>query len=113
MQTPLNPASTQFGFSVASNTNIPLRKIDTLVNHGIIERVDFIKMDIEGSEYDALKGAVSTIKKFQPKLAISLYHINDDFHRIPILLKNCNPNYKFRLGHYTIHGEETVLYAYI
>ena len=110
---PLESSEYAPGFSVASNTNIPLRKIDTLVNHGIIERVDFIKMDIEGSEYDALKGAVSTIKKFQPKLAISLYHINDDFHRIPILLKNCNPNYKFRLGHYTIHGEETVLYAYI
>lgn len=110
---PLESSEYAPGFSVALNSNIPLRKIDTLVSDKIIEKVDFIKMDIEGSEYNALQGAVSTIKKFQPKLAISLYHINDDFYRIPILLKTLNPNYKFRLGHYTIHGEETVLYAYI
>jgi hypothetical protein len=68
-------------------------------------------MDVEGFELKALKGASSTIAKFRPKLAISLYHKPEDFFEIPIYLKSYYPFYRLYLDHYTIHAEETVLYA--
>ena len=76
-----------------------------------IRRVDFIKMDIEGAELPALKGATNTIKKYKPKLAISLYHSMDDFVNIPEYLESLKIGYSFYLNHGTIHAEETVLMA--
>lgn len=73
--------------------------------------VDFIKMDIEGAEIPALEGAVEVIKKFKPKLAISIYHSMDDFVNISKFISDLDLGYKFYLGHYTIHESETVLYA--
>lgn len=75
------------------------------------ERVTFIKMDIEGSELEALKGAENTIKNFKPKLAISLYHKKEDLFEIPAYLLEIQPEYKFYIRHYTTTTDETVLYA--
>lgn len=72
---------------------------------------DFIKMDIEGAELSALKGAIATIQKCRPQLAISIYHSDSDFINIPLFLKNNLTNYHFALGHYSAHCIETVLYA--
>jgi FkbM family methyltransferase len=85
--------------------------IDDLVQRKGLEKVDFIKMDIEGTEADALEGARKTISKFKPKLAISIYHKYDDFIVIPELIKDLNPNYEFYLDYYTIIGDEIMLYA--
>ncbi len=75
------------------------------------DRVDFIKMDIEGAEPDALKGARNTIMKFKPKLAIAIYHSMGDFTDIPLWILNLNLGYKIYMGHYTISEEETVIFA--
>ncbi len=48
-------------------------------------------MDIEGAETNALNGAIEKIKKFIPKLAITFYHSNEDFERIPKLIKEMVP----------------------
>lgn len=85
--------------------------IDDFVVRNDIEKVDFIKMDIENAEIFALKGAEKTIKRFKPKLAIALYHKVDDFYDIPNFINSLNLGYKFYLGHYTIHAEETILFA--
>jgi len=85
--------------------------IDDFVLNKSISKVDFIKMDIEGAELNSLKGAINTITRFKPKLAISLYHSLEDFVKIPQYLNDLNSGYKFYIGHYTIHEEETVLYA--
>lgn len=75
------------------------------------EKVTFIKMDIEGAELNALKGAISCIRKNRPNLAISIYHKQEDIINIPMfLLDNCD-NYKYYLRHYTISDGDTVLYA--
>jgi len=87
--------------------------IDDFVKNNCISKIDFIKMDIEGAESIALNGAIETIKKFKPKLAIAIYHSMDDFVNIPSWITELNLGYKLFLGHYTIHSEETVMFAKI
>lgn len=71
----------------------------------------FIKMDIEGGEYQALKGTKQIISELHPKLAISIYHLPSDIYDIPALILSYYPNYKFYMRHYSPFTEETVLYA--
>ncbi len=86
--------------------------IDNFITSGCVEKVDYIKMDIEGAELKALKGAEETIRQFRPKLAISVYHNRGrDMIDVPLWINKLGLGYKFYLGHYTIHNEETVLYA--
>lgn len=85
--------------------------IDSLLSSGKIERVDFIKMDIEGAEMSALRGARATIDRFKPTLAICVYHKLIDFYEIPQFLDRLDLGYKFFLQHSTVHGDETVLFA--
>jgi FkbM family methyltransferase len=86
-------------------------KIDDLVAHGDFPRIDFIKMDIEGAELEALKGSESILRQFKPKLAITVYHDFKDFWEIPQFLDRLGLGYRFYLRHFTIHTEETVLFA--
>lgn len=73
--------------------------------------VSFIKMDIEGSEIQALLGSEETIKKYKPRLAICVYHRVEDILEIPKLILQMNPEYKLYLRHYSYVDTETVLYA--
>jgi FkbM family methyltransferase len=75
------------------------------------EAVTFIKMDIEGSELDALHGAEKIIRKHKPKLAICVYHRPEDLVDIPKYLQGLGLDYKFYLRSYSCMGVETVLYA--
>jgi FkbM family methyltransferase len=85
--------------------------IDDFVEQNQLSKIDFIKMDIEGAEPVALKGAIRTITKYRPKLAIAIYHSMNDFVGIPKWIDNLGLGYKLFLGHYTIHSEETVIFA--
>lgn len=74
-------------------------------------RVDFIKMDIEGSEAEALHGAQDIIHRESPILAISVYHKPADLWKIPLLIKQIYPaSHLFLRSH---HGSyhDTVCYA--
>lgn len=53
--------------------------------------ITFIKMDIEGAEYNALLGAKRVITEQKPKLAICIYHSYEDYYRIPLLIKEMVP----------------------
>lgn len=75
------------------------------------KRPTFIKMDIEGSEQEALKGCKRIIKDFRPKLAVCVYHKPDDLYEIPVLIKGLNPEYHLYLRQYSNSKYETVLYA--
>jgi FkbM family methyltransferase len=91
---------------------IETRTIDELVARGHVDRVDFIKLDIEGSELPALRGARETLRQFKPRLAISAYHKDDDLITIPALLDELEVGYRYGLDHTTIHAEETILFAW-
>lgn len=85
--------------------------IDDFVVNNNLEKISYIKMDIEGAEPLALRGAINTIRRFKPKLAIAIYHSLDDFANIPNWILSLDLGYQIYLGHYTIHGEETVIFA--
>jgi FkbM family methyltransferase len=71
----------------------------------------YIKMDIEGAEYDALLGSVNSIKKYRPTLGICLYHKPDHLYKIPLLIKSWNLNYDFFIRFHGNNLFETVLYC--
>jgi FkbM family methyltransferase len=62
---------------------VPLTTIDKLVGELNLDRVDFIKMDIEGAERQALAGGAQTLRRFRPRMAISLEHIASDVDELP------------------------------
>jgi FkbM family methyltransferase len=80
---------------------------DVVVN----TKVGFIKMDIEGAEMRALKGAEETIKRDKPLLAICVYHKPGDAIEIMNYLNQLIPEYRFWLRPYAEDASETVLYA--
>ena len=83
------------------------------LDEDIKEKVDIIKMDIEGAEYKALEGCREHIKKDTPTLLISIYHGFNDLIRIPKLINSINKNYNFYLRYYggNIFPTEIVLIA--
>ena len=72
-----------------------------------------IKMDIEGAEIAALNGAKKIITETKPDLAISIYHKPSDLWKIPLLLKEWVPDYKFYMRNHSGFTVETVLYCHI
>lgn len=88
---------------------IDIDTIDSIIGENPI---GYIKMDIEGNELEAIKGAKKHITRDKPNLMISVYHKIDDIIEIPKLLLEYNPNYKFALGHYSVCNADTVLYAF-
>lgn len=97
--------------NIKNSSEVLTVSIDDFVREKKLPRVDFIKMDIEGAELGALKGAEETLRTFRPKLGISLYHKESDFVEIPSYLDKLGLEYKFFLDHFTMCGNETVLFA--
>lgn len=71
----------------------------------------YINMDIEGSELDAIQGAILTIKKYKPDLGICVYHKPDHLWNTILVLHEFVGTYKFYLRNYTGYPAETVLYC--
>jgi len=68
-------------------------------------------MDIEGSEPKALGGVEQTIRRHRPKLAIAIYHSVRHFSSLPNWINGLNRGYRFYVDHFSIHAEQTVLFA--
>ena len=85
---------------------IEVDRLDDLIK----EKVSFIKMDLEGWELKALKGALRHILSERPKLAIAVYHDAADFRLIFDFIFHLNLDYKIFLRHYTQGWSETIMY---
>lgn len=88
--------------------NLEVDTIDSLVSE---KPVTLIKMDIEGYELAALKGARDTIIKWQPRLAICIYHKREDLWEIADYIQELVPSYKLYMRNYEESATELVLYA--
>lgn len=109
----------ELGIMAGSNLNekaenqVELVSLDEIFKQGYIQDYPtFIKLDIEGSEKEALLGAKKIIQKVKPKLAVCVYHKPEDMYLIPELIKKLNPEYKLFMRHYSPYIWDTVLYAY-
>lgn len=80
-----------------SGISIECTCIDTLSNN---KNVAYIKMDVEGSEAEAIKGGINTIKRCKPKLNTALYHRLNDIFEIPLMIYDINPDYSFEIRHH-------------
>ncbi len=77
---------------------VPLTTIDRLVEELKLDRVDFIKMDIEGAETNALAGARQTLAKWHPRMALSAYHKANDPFDIPKIVHASWSGYQMQCG---------------
>lgn len=84
-------------------------EVDTIDNL-VKEKVDYIKLDIEGAEQDAIDGAKETIKRYKPILAICVYHKAEDWYKIPEKVLEIESDYDIYLRHYMEGIFETVMY---
>lgn len=93
-----NPAGEKSGY-ISDDGVIELKSVtvDTLV---LGRQIDFLKIEIDGAEYEALLGARDTIISQHPVIAISVYHKPEDIIRIPFILKGLRPDYMLYLRFY-------------
>lgn len=100
------------GGTISANGTVEIEatSIDNVLGGG---RADFIKMDIEGSELPALRGAEKTILKYKPILAVSVYHKREDIFAIPEYILSLVPEYRLYLRNYSLSANDNVLYAIV
>lgn len=77
-------------------------KLDTYVQEKGLPRVDYIKLDVEGAEFDVLKGAAMSIACWKPKLAISTYHKLNDLWTLMNFVKSIRSDYEFAMRQFFI-----------
>ena len=68
--------------------------VDGLIGDGAL---DFIKLDVEGAEAAALRGAEKTLIRTRPALLVSCYHRSEDLFALPLLLSKLCPGYRLYL----------------
>jgi FkbM family methyltransferase len=101
----------------SEGARVRVTTIDQVVTELKLDRVDFIKMDIEGAEANALLGATATLTRFKPRLAIALEHNRSDPDRIPRLVNEKWPFYSLSFSRCAEKGggariQPAVLYAH-
>jgi len=92
----------------SSSLEVPVVSLDNVILHS---NPNFIKMDIEGAEKEALLGATKTIKKYKPNLAICLYHKPEDLWELPLLINKIEPSYEMYIRVHEDMCLSTVLYC--
>ena len=72
-------------------------KIEAKAPDSVLSKIDFIKYDVEGLEYQALLGSKKLIQASEPDLLVSMYHKSEDVFKLPLLVKELNSNYSLYL----------------
>ena len=80
-------------------------KLDSLVK----ENIDFLKIDIEGGEVDAIIGGKNVLKKSDARCSICSYHRKEDLENITWLMKNLGYKVEYSEGYMLfIFGGESI-----
>ena len=90
------------GMNFISNPNgkLSIATLDVIYASEKIKKPNFIKMDIEGFERNALLGGMKLLKKSKPKLSICTYHLKDDHEVLKKIIKKIDKNYKITPNEY-------------
>lgn len=88
---------------------IPVITLDALAEAQKLPRVDFIKMDIEGAERYALRGAAQILQRWRPRLAIASYHLKDDPGVIASTAWALRPDYRVASKNLELPGHGTIV----
>ena len=81
---------------------LPVTSIDLIVAELKLERIDFIKMDVEGAERNAMEGAQGTLAQFHPRMSIALENLPDDQYVVPPLVLKAWAGYRQECGRCTL-----------
>ena len=111
MEYSMSGPAARIGNTLSVTGPIVTASLDEWVRREQPGRVDFIKMDIEGSELSALHGSTKTLRQYRPKLAISAYHKPEDIYALAAYIDSLKLGYSFFMDHFSVHLEETVLFA--
>jgi FkbM family methyltransferase len=95
----------------SGGTTVDVDTIDAIVRAQRLDRVDLIKLDVEGAEARALAGAADTLARWRPKLQVSIYHRRRDLFELPQALMTDLPDYRWFVGHHGPWHTETDLYG--
>ena len=83
----------------------------TSIDNENLPEVTYLKLHLEGMELETLQGAIKTIERCRPIIAVTLYHSEDGLYRIPHYLIRQLSNYKFYHRLHMYCGQSSVLYA--
>jgi FkbM family methyltransferase len=92
--------------SAAGRSQIEVVRLDDEIG----EKVTFLKLDVEGAEFEALQGAEEHIRSAPPTMAVCVYHDQPDFWRVPTTVLQFSDRYDVYLRHYTQGVYETVMF---
>lgn len=84
--------------SMHPSVQVPLTTIDKIVAELALSRVDFIKMDVEGAEANAIAGARETLTRFKPRMAIAAEHKPEDETELPKAVRAIRSDYVVQCG---------------
>jgi FkbM family methyltransferase len=85
--------------------------VDALVSRGELDRVDFLKVDVEGAELEVLRGAAHTLRTQAPRLALAAYHRPDDLAVLPAYVASLGLAYRWYLQCSTMTDVDSILFG--
>ncbi len=104
-----NKAGRNSAFSHDGKIEMEVNSVDNIVGEN---KVDYIKMDVEGAELLTLEGCVNTVKNTMPALGVAAYHRNEDLFALPMMIDKLSTEYKIYLRHnHYIPAWESIFYA--
>ncbi|WP_426991247.1 FkbM family methyltransferase [Methylomonas sp. CM2] len=98
--------------TAADRDDLPTSAVYSLDDYLQGEPATLIKADVEGLEMALLRGAAATIRRYGPKMALSVYHFPSDIFEIPAYVRSLDSSYRFALRHHSPLLMETVLYCW-
>ncbi len=98
-------SSTVFG---EGSMTIALAKLDDVLP---TQKIDFLKIDVEGADLDVVHGAKGILERSQPVIAMAAYHAPEHLHQVPELLHQVLPKHRILLRSHASNTFDTICYA--